>query len=218
MAEPGVFETIYNCRAIRYFTNDPVPDELVDEAPRRGDPRPERLQSPGLALRGGHRPRDQEDAAGVLQAVLRRVRVDDGERPAAPRRQRGDAGARREVRGVPLRAPARGAGADPALSRLRAGSHHGRRRHAEPGAEVPVLVDLPGGAEPPARVSRVRPRRVPHDAAPHVRGADRTLLELPENAETMALIPIGWPSAKFGPVKRVPVAEITSRNRFGQAW
>ena len=29
MAEPGVFETIYNCRAIRYFTNDPVPDELV---------------------------------------------------------------------------------------------------------------------------------------------------------------------------------------------
>ena len=29
MAEPGVFETIYNCRAIRYFTSDPVPDELV---------------------------------------------------------------------------------------------------------------------------------------------------------------------------------------------
>ena len=27
--EPGVFETIYNCRAIRYFTPDPVPDELV---------------------------------------------------------------------------------------------------------------------------------------------------------------------------------------------
>ena len=44
------------------------------------------------------------------------------------------------------------------------------------------------------------------------------LLGLPQNAETMALIPIGWPNTKFGPVKRVPVAEVTSRNRFGEAW
>ena len=29
MAELGVFEAIYNCRAIRYFTADPVPDELI---------------------------------------------------------------------------------------------------------------------------------------------------------------------------------------------
>ena len=29
MSEPAVFETIYNCRAIRYFTNDPVPDDLI---------------------------------------------------------------------------------------------------------------------------------------------------------------------------------------------
>ena len=43
------------------------------------------------------------------------------------------------------------------------------------------------------------------------------LLGLPDNAETMALIPIGWPAAKFGPVKRVPVAEVASRNRFGAA-
>ena len=44
------------------------------------------------------------------------------------------------------------------------------------------------------------------------------LLGLPDNAETMALIPVGWPTAKFGPVKRVPVAEVTSRNRFGRKW
>jgi nitroreductase len=43
------------------------------------------------------------------------------------------------------------------------------------------------------------------------------LLGLPDNAETMALIPVGWPAAKFGPVKRVPVAEVASKNRFGTA-
>jgi len=41
------------------------------------------------------------------------------------------------------------------------------------------------------------------------------LLGLPDDAETMALVPVGWPAAKFGPVKRVPVAEIASRDRFG---
>src|SRR6185295_8192567 len=29
MAELDVFETIYNCRAIRYFKADPVPDDLI---------------------------------------------------------------------------------------------------------------------------------------------------------------------------------------------
>src|SRR5688572_16191068 len=31
MAEPGVFETIHNCRAIRYFRDDPVPDALLEQ-------------------------------------------------------------------------------------------------------------------------------------------------------------------------------------------
>ena len=31
MAEPGVFEIIHNCRAIRYFRDEPVPDALIEQ-------------------------------------------------------------------------------------------------------------------------------------------------------------------------------------------
>ena len=77
---PASSRRCYNCRAIRYFTNDPVPDDLIAQGARRRDPRAERVEPPELALHRGDGPGDQEDAPGVLQAIVRRVRVDDGAR------------------------------------------------------------------------------------------------------------------------------------------
>jgi nitroreductase len=34
-------------------------------------------------------------------------------------------------------------------------------------------------------------------------------LGTPENAETFAILPIGWPMGKFGPVSRAPVEKVT---------
>lgn len=41
-------------------------------------------------------------------------------------------------------------------------------------------------------------------------------LGLPENAETFAILPIGWPMGKFGTVSREPVEKVTFFNRWGQ--
>ena len=41
-------------------------------------------------------------------------------------------------------------------------------------------------------------------------------LGLPENAETFAILPIGWPIGKFGPVSREPVEKVTFLNKWGQ--
>jgi len=45
----------------------------------------------------------------------------------------------------------------------------------------------------------------------------KALLGIPPHVETVALIPVGYPLDKFGPVTRRPVAEVTSYDRWGNA-
>jgi nitroreductase len=44
------------------------------------------------------------------------------------------------------------------------------------------------------------------------------ILSLPDNAETFAIIPIGYPVGKFGPVSRRPLEEVTFQDKWGQAY
>jgi nitroreductase len=44
------------------------------------------------------------------------------------------------------------------------------------------------------------------------------VLGLPPEVQTYALMPIGYPRGKFGPVKRRPVSEIACLDRYGNAW
>jgi nitroreductase len=46
----------------------------------------------------------------------------------------------------------------------------------------------------------------------------RPLLGLPESMAIHAIIPMGWPDRKYGRNHRRPVAEVTYRERFGDAW
>jgi nitroreductase len=46
----------------------------------------------------------------------------------------------------------------------------------------------------------------------------KTVLGMPANAATFALMPIGYPTGKYGPVTRKPVAEVTYADRWGTAW
>ena len=41
----------------------------------------------------------------------------------------------------------------------------------------------------------------------------KAVLGLPENVEAVALIPVGYPMGKFGPVTRKPVSEIVHFDR-----
>jgi nitroreductase len=54
----------------------------------------------------------------------------------------------------------------------------------------------------------------------HIRceGEVKTLLGIPDGVLTYALMPIGYPEDKFGPVKRRPLSEVTFADRWGTAW
>ncbi|MBI3246202.1 MAG: nitroreductase family protein [Deltaproteobacteria bacterium] len=46
----------------------------------------------------------------------------------------------------------------------------------------------------------------------------KQVLGLPAEVNTYALIPIGYPLGKFGPVKRLPVEEVTCLDKWGQVF
>ena len=46
----------------------------------------------------------------------------------------------------------------------------------------------------------------------------KALLGIPEDVSTFALMPIGWPLDKFGPLTRRPLAEVAHADRWANAW
>jgi len=46
----------------------------------------------------------------------------------------------------------------------------------------------------------------------------KAVLELPPDVETFALMPIGYPVNKFGPVVRKPLGAVAMRDRWGNPW
>jgi hypothetical protein len=44
------------------------------------------------------------------------------------------------------------------------------------------------------------------------------VLGMPDNVATFALMPIGYPTGKYGPLTRKPVAEVTYADSWGSAW
>jgi nitroreductase len=46
----------------------------------------------------------------------------------------------------------------------------------------------------------------------------RAVLGLPPEVQTYAMLPIGYPSGKFGPIKRRPVSEVACLDRYGNPW
>jgi nitroreductase len=54
----------------------------------------------------------------------------------------------------------------------------------------------------------------------HIRCEDevKALLGIPDDVSTYALMPIGYPRGKFGPLARRPVAEVAYADRWGVGW
>ena len=46
----------------------------------------------------------------------------------------------------------------------------------------------------------------------------KEVLGLPAEIQTHALMPIGYPRGKFGPMRRRPLAEVAMLDRFGNTW
>jgi nitroreductase len=54
----------------------------------------------------------------------------------------------------------------------------------------------------------------------HIRCEDavKALLGIPEEISTWALMPVGWPIDKFGPLTRRPLPEVAYADRWGAGW
>lgn len=54
----------------------------------------------------------------------------------------------------------------------------------------------------------------------HIRCEDelRAVLGLPDEVDTFAMMPIGWPLDKFGPLTRKPLNEVVHADHWGQPW
>jgi nitroreductase len=46
----------------------------------------------------------------------------------------------------------------------------------------------------------------------------RSLLALPDHVRPLGVVPLGWPAKQLKPPRRAPVADKTFRNRYGQPW
>jgi F420 biosynthesis protein FbiB-like protein len=215
MSEPGVFETIYQCRAIRYLKPDPVPDDLVRKI----------LDAAIRAPSGSHR---QCWHFVVVRDPAIRKRIQELYRQAFDMYAK-------IVADVP---PREGVSAESVARVYRSAEHLADHMHEAPLYVIPCLVNERGRIEGDGTFQTVGRKSLYASIYPAVQnlllacrayglGACLTtlhlmheeeiakLLGLPDNVETMCLIPVGWPAAKFGPVTRVPVEQVSSLDRWG---
>ena len=216
MAEPGIFETMYACRAIRYYTDEPVPDALIQKVLDAA------IQAP----------------SGSNRQSWHFLVVTD---PALKKTIQGYYKQSFDVyAGMMAHVPPRPGVTEETQARVvKSAVHLSEHLHDAPVLIIPCLRFEQGRIKGDGAMQDLARKSLYSSIYPAVQNlllACRAvglaaclttlhlmyeqpiaeLLGLPDDMETMALIPVGWPNAKFGPVKRVPVAEVASRNRFGE--
>jgi len=215
MDELGVFEAMSSCRAIRYLKPDPVPNDLVAKI----------LDAAIRAPSGSHR--QCWHFLVVRDAAIRK-------RIQTLYRQGYDAYAKM-VAGVP---PREGVSEETLAKLFRSAEHLADHMHEAPLYILPCLVNERGRIQGDGILQTLGRKSLYASIYPAVQnillacralglGACLTtihllyeeeiagLLGLPEHVETMCLIPVGWPAAKFGPVTRVPAGRVSSLDRWG---
>ena len=198
----GLFEAMYSQRAIREFKPDPVPDELVRRL----------IEAATKAPSGSNR---QDWRFLVIRDYETKRKI--GEYYNQARSSRYGAGA------PPSNVPAR----------RRAASDY----MAEHLQDVPVLIlaciQHNGGPTNMSRGGSIYPAVQNILLAARGLGLGsvitslhkryeteiKELLGIPEDVETAALLPIGFPAegSRYGPTRRAPVEEVTFYDRWGNA-
>ena len=200
----GLFEAIYSQRAIRYFKSDPVPDELIHKLIEAGTKAPS----------GGNR-------QGWKFLVIT------------------DSGTKKKIGDYYEQGWEHAYGAatsDP--GQLQPHVHRSAEHLARTMGEAPVLlmacIEHDGGPSTMGRGGSIFPsvQNILLAARAlglgscltslHKRYEDeiKELLGIPENVETAALLPIGFPADnnRYGPTRRQPVEDVTYREQWGEGW
>jgi len=206
-AEAGLFDIMRSTRSMRRLKPDPVPDALVQQL----------LEAGTSAANGGN-----------MQSWRFLVVKDPAIKAAA------GAWYKRgwdEIVGPRYAAggPAPGTTPEQFGRMLAAAEYLAAHIHEAPVWIVPCLV---GGTPTRSSGSSIYPAVQNILLAARALGLGTTLttlhllfekeveaaLGLPEGARSYAILPIGWPMGKFGPVRRAPLDEVVYLDRWGEAW
>ena len=203
--ELGVVEAIYSLRAMRRLSSEPIPDEdlrfLVDAATQAPSASNGQNWAFVVVTDAEQRRRLGEIYREVGRAVIRDQVLASGKLP--PETERVYRNAMVLVEGM---------GAAPALIVVAARGHHpadGLQGAAWYGSLFPAVQNL-------MLAARSRGLGTTLTTLHKVREADvKTVLGIPADWETVALIPVGRPLGRFGPVRRAPSEQVTHWNRWG---
>jgi nitroreductase len=200
-----LFEIIRTTRSMRRLKPDPVPNELVRKI----------LEAGTCAPSGGNMQRwrflviRDAEIKRTVGAYYKRA----WDEQVAPRYRSGE--------------PAPGTNRERFLRLLDAAEHLAAHIHEAPVWIVPCLE----GATPTRTSgSSIYPAVQNMLLAARTLGLGATLttlylsfekeveaaLGLPPNVHSYALLPVGYPMGRFGPVRRVPLADVVFENRWGQ--
>jgi nitroreductase len=212
MAEStDVFHILYTCRSMRRLKSDPVPDELIYKVLDAGIRAP---SGGGVQAWRFVVVTDTEIKKKIAEIYLRGWRIAE--------QRYVEAGASLETDGN-MRAArylAEHIAEAPVLlfACLRARKIH-QERLASPNAAN--FVRIMGGSIYPAVQNILLACRALGLGATltsittQYEEEVREILGLPDFLSTYAMIPIGYPLGKFGPVTRAPVEQVTWRNQYG---
>lgn len=206
--EMGVFEVMYNCRAMRRLKPDPVPEEILVKLIDAGNQAPS-----GSNLQRARWIVVRDDAVRRQLAELNMSAVHDYLGPASPR-----------AGGVAHQSAGR-----------RARMLDAVRWQAEHMHEMPALIIAclwfereqadserlagAGSIWPGVQNLLLAARALGLGATPTTlglrdRAAVKRVLAMPANMESYCLIPVGYPMGRFGPVRRLPVQQTLRWDRW----
>jgi len=225
--EIGLFEAIYSARAIRRFRRDPVPDELIRKildtairAPSGGNAQSWAfvvVRDPDTRRQLGAIYRKASDIAEAVYAARGRpphLTEQQYARFMASGKYLWDHMGEAPVLLLPC-------SRRPVLPPLEALPLDIRARWKD---EVAYGERIRGASIYPAAQNIILACRAlglgTVITTNHIRCEDevKALLGIPEDVSTWALMPIGWPIDKFGPLTRRPLGEVAHADRWGAAW
>jgi len=222
MVEIGVFDAIHSARALRRFRPDPVPDELItrvlDAALRA--PSASGVQNwmfvvvkdPALRARLGELYR--ESSRVVLAEYADRLKPAHLGDRQYELMKKSSGYLFEHMADAPVLIVA-------ALKLGAPGSRHSPLKGEQ---EMARFWRLSGASIYPAVQNLILACRalglgtVLTTIHAYYEEALKAALGLPADVHTYALMPMGWPIDKFGPVKRRPLSEVAFRDRWGNSW
>ena len=199
--ELGLFEAIYSQRAIRHLKPDPVPDELIRKVLDAGI----RAPNGGNAQRWAFIVIKDKEMRRKIAERYRNVPV-----PAHPSgtvsQQRADASADYLTQHL----------AEVPVFILVCIRHDGSPSDIQRGASIyPAVQNMLLAARGLGLGSTMTTRQ-----RREFENEIKEWLGIPENVETAALLPLGYPEQEspYGPTTRKPVEEVAYGERWGESW